>query len=403
MNSLRTTKREHLLYVLSAATFVIFYQLYMVAPLLPSLSVFFNVSEQTIGLIIPAYLIPYGISTLFYGLLADKIGTKRIVLASLFVFALLTSLTSFSQSVSQLIVWRLLTGIGASGVVPMALAWTGQSYSYEERGRPLGWLFGAMAGGMAFGASTGVILESYIGWRMLFLGASILAVLIWIILWLVFRNLGDVHTERQKLTLAKVFNGYKVLFSGRLGRIAYSYVLLNGIFHAGVFTWLGLYFEKVFGLSGAAIGFAIMGYGLPGFILGPFIGKLADKKGRSKLLPIGLAISALCALILSLNIPLHIATIVVILLSLGYDLTQPLLAGIITQVGKERPGQAMSLNVFTLFIGFGLGSYLFGLALQLSLIQALIIFSIVQATLSIIAMPLFRGETKKKSLSKVIV
>ncbi|HEU0228166.1 MAG TPA: MFS transporter, partial [Arachidicoccus soli] len=212
MNSLQTTKREYLLYVLSAATFVIFYQLYMVAPLLPSLSVFFNVSEQTIGLIIPAYLIPYGISTLFYGLLADKIGTKRIVLSSLFVFALLTSLTSFSQSVSQLIVWRLLTGIGASGVVPMALAWTGQSYSYEERGRPLGWLFGAMAGGMAFGASTGVILESYIGWRMLFLGASILAVLIWIILWFVFRNLGDVHTERQKLTLAKVFNGYKILF-----------------------------------------------------------------------------------------------------------------------------------------------------------------------------------------------
>jgi predicted MFS family arabinose efflux permease len=63
----------------------------------------------------------------------------------------------------------------------------------------------------------------------------------------------------------------------------------------------------------------------------------------------------------------------------------------------------MSLNVFMLFVGFGLGSYLFGLALQLSLIQALIIFSIVQVTLSIIAIPLFRGETKKKSLSKVIV
>ena len=400
MNSLQTKKREYLLYVLSAATFIIFFQLYMVAPLLPSLSVFFNVSEQTIGLIVPAYLIPYGISTLFYGLLADKIGTKKVVLSSLFVFVVLTALTSFSQSVPQLITWRLLTGIGASGVVPMALAWTGRSYSYEERGRPLGWIFGAMAGGGAFGASAGVILESYIGWRMLFLGVSILGVLTWTILWLAFRNLGDVLMEKQKLTLTIVLNGYKALFSGRRGKIAYTYVLLNGIFHAGVFTWLGLYFEESFGLSGASIGFAIIGYGFPGFILGPFIGKLVDKKGRNKLLPIGLAISALSAIILSFNIPLYVATIAVVLLSLGYDLTQPLLAGIITEIGKERTGQAMSLNVFMLFIGFGLGSYLFGLALQLSLLQALTIFSVVQATLSIMAIALFRGEMKIKSLSK---
>lgn len=400
MNSLQTKKREYLLYVLSAATFIIFFQLYMVAPLLPSLSVFFNVSEQTIGLIVPAYLIPYGISTLFYGLLADKIGTKKVVLSSLFVFVVLTALTSFSQSVPQLITWRLLTGIGASGVVPMALAWTGRSYSYEERGRPLGWIFGAMAGGGAFGASAGVILESYIGWRMLFLGVSILGVLTWTILWLAFRNLGDVLMEKQKLTLTKVLNGYKALFSGRRGKIAYTYVLLNGIFHAGVFTWLGLYFEESFGLSGASIGFAIIGYGFPGFILGPFIGKLVDKKGRNKLLPIGLAISALSAIILSFNIPLYVATIALVLLSLGYDLTQPLLAGIITEIGKERTGQAMSLNVFMLFIGFGLGSYLFGLALQLSLLQALTIFSVVQATLSIMAIALFRGEMKIKSLSK---
>lgn len=392
MNSLQTKKREYLLYVLSAATFIIFFQLYMVAPLLPSLSVFFNVSEQTIGLIVPAYLIPYGISTLFYGLLADKIGTKKVVLSSLFVFVVLTALTSFSQSVPQLITWRLLTGIGASGVVPMALAWTGRSYSYEERGRPLGWIFGAMAGGGAFGASAGVILESYIGWRMLFLGVSILGVLTWTILWLAFRNLGDVLMEKQKLTLTKVLNGYKALFSGRRGKIAYTYVLLNGIFHAGVFTWLGLYFEESFGLSGASIGFAIIGYGFPGFILGPFIGKLVDKKGRNKLLPIGLAISALSAIILSFNIPLYVATIAVVLLSLGYDLTQPLLAGIITEIGKERTGQAMSLNVFMLFIGFGLGSYLFGLALQLSLLQALTIFSVVQATLSIMAIALFREK-----------
>lgn len=393
MNSLQTTNREYLLYILSATTFLIFFQLYMVAPLLPTLSIFFNVSQQKVGLIVPAYLIPYGISTLFYGLLADKIGPKRIVLSSLFVFVVLTALTSLSQSVTQFIIWRFLTGIGASGIVPIALAWIVQNYDFEKRGRPLGWLFGAMAGGGAFGSSLGVILEPYIGWKMLFVVVSVIATIIWIILYYGYKKIGAPKQNKQLLTLNRGFNGYKQLLLLKRGKVTYTYVLLNAIFHAGVFTWLGLYFKWTFHLNDLQIGLAIIGYALPGFLFGPYIGKLADRIGRSKLLPMGLLISALSSFILSLNISLGIAALAVTILSLGYDLTQPLLAGIITKVGKERPGQAMSLNVFMLFIGFGLGSYLFGIVLKLSLFQALMIFSIFEAMLLLFALALFKGET----------
>src|SRR6266851_5982633 len=58
-------QRERLLRVLSAATFLIFFQAYMVAPLIPRLGSVFAVSGQPIGLIVPAYMIPYGVSTLF--------------------------------------------------------------------------------------------------------------------------------------------------------------------------------------------------------------------------------------------------------------------------------------------------------------------------------------------------
>jgi MFS family permease len=137
--------------MLAAATFIIFFQGYMVAPIIPTLSSIFGSSVQTVGLIVPAYLIPYGIATLAYGILADRIGIHRIMFASLAAFSALTVLTATAQSVEQLALWRMATGIGASGVVPLALALVGRLYPYEQRGRPLGWLFGAMAGGMAFG------------------------------------------------------------------------------------------------------------------------------------------------------------------------------------------------------------------------------------------------------------
>ena len=81
-------------------------------------------------------------------------------------------------------------------------------------------------------------------------------------------------------------------------------------------------------------------------------------------------------------------------------LTQPLFAGIVTQFGgKKRGGQAMGLNVFALFTGFGLGSLLFGEALRLSFSTALVIFAIVQLLVTLTAIPLFRTEVPQKDKS----
>jgi MFS family permease len=154
---------NNILIMLGLAAALVFFQAYMIAPLIPKLAHIFEVPEQTIGLIVPAYMLAYGISILFYGVLSDKFGKKRILQLSLLAFILLTAMTALVQTSSQLILFRLLTGLGASGVVPMSLAMIGDLYSPKERGRPLGLLFAAMEGGMAIGSTAGVMLEPYIG------------------------------------------------------------------------------------------------------------------------------------------------------------------------------------------------------------------------------------------------
>lgn len=136
--------RERLLRLLAAATFLIFFQAFMVAPLLPRLADLFGVPVGTMGLIVPAYLIPYRLATLAYGPLSDRFGRGRVIFASLLAFLLLTGLTAAAWSPSSLLLVRLLTGLGASGVVPIALALVSDLYPYHARGRPLGWLLGAL-------------------------------------------------------------------------------------------------------------------------------------------------------------------------------------------------------------------------------------------------------------------
>lgn len=385
-------QHEALLRVLAAATFIIFFQAFMVAPIIPRLAATFAVSPHQTGFIVPAYLIPYGAATLAYGLLADRIGIWRIMIASLCAFALLTILTATAQSITQMVFWRFLTGLGASGVVPLALVMIGRLFPYERRGRPLGWLFGAMAGGMAFGSTIGAVLEPYTGWRVIFIGVGIAGAGTLFVL-LPYRNLFAGATQSIRGGWKTLFHAYRSLFTSARGQRTYLFVFVNSIFHSGVFTWLGLYFERRYGLGPVGIGLALLGYGLPGFLFGPLIGHAADRFGRGRLLPLGLGLGALAAVSLIPNTPLFVAALAVTMLSLGYDMTQPLFAGIVTTLGGQRPGQAMGLNVFMLFTGFGLGSLLFGEMLRgLDFDMVLTLSAMVEGVLCLLSFRLFRAE-----------
>ena len=379
---------------LAMAAGLIFFQAYMIAPLIPKLATIFNVSEQRIGLIVPAYMLAYGVSVLFYGFISDKFGRKRILQISLLAFILLTGITALVQSASQLILLRLLTGLGASGVVPMSLALVGDMFKPSERGRPLGLLFAAMEGGMALGSTAGVMLEPYTGWRMLFLATALLAALA---LWIQVARMGwkqEPH-KSNRTSFKKMVGGFYRLLAFRRGLRTYLFVFWNGIFHSGIYTWLGVYFVQKYDLGPIEIGLAILGYGLPGFFFGSLIGRTADRRGRYPIILIGLATAAIATASLALEIPVLVAALAVTLISFGYDLTQPLFAGIVTELGgKKQGGQAMGLNVFALFTGFGIGSLIFGELLKLGLDQALIIFAGVQVVFTIVAAQLLKTEIK---------
>jgi predicted MFS family arabinose efflux permease len=385
------TKREAVLRVLSAAAFLIFFQAYLVAPLIPALSLEFHSSTAVLGMLVPAFMLPYGISTLFYGPLSDKIGRKPVIVTLLAMMVITIAGMATAHTVTQMLVWRLLGGITTGGIVPIALALLGDLFSYEERGRPLGWIFGSAAGGMAFGSTFGALLNPLIGWRNEFLLTAGLSA---ITLMYAFRlrNYFEGDLIRHPISVWAVITGYVQLFANPRGAKAYIYILLNGMFHSGVFSWLGLYFSQRYHLGDEGIGLALLGYGVPGMLLGPVIGRAADRMGRSRIIPLGILIAALSAAALILRAPLIWPAVITAVLSLGYDMSHPLLAGIVTSVNPARRGLSMGMNAFVLFGGFGLGTLAFEIPLRYSFNTALAVFAVAQLCLGLLAVPLFRGE-----------
>lgn len=323
------------------------------------------------------------------GPLSDRLGRRAVILASLLLFTVFTLATASATSIHAFLAWRVAAGVSAAGVVPISLTLIGDVVPFQRRGRALGWLFGSIAGGTAAGASVGARLEPVLGWAGLFvlvggIGALLLAIAVGA---RAFPQLARPVAPAWSV----VMHGYASLLSLARAQRTYAYVLLNAIVQSGVYTWLGIYLHQRFGLGEIGIGLALMGYGVPGLLFGPLIGRLADRRGRARIIPAGVVLTGVCALLLAGPLPLAAVQLAIIALSLGFDLTQPLLAGIVTDLRGSR-GQAVALMAFMLFIGFGLSSLLFQWALALGFATALIIFGAAAVLAAGLALALFREE-----------
>lgn len=375
--------------VICSAAFLVFAQAFMVAPLFPALVETLHSPLAMIGLSVPAYLLSQGLATLVSGPLSDRLGRRAVILGALLSFTVFTVATASATSIHAFLAWRIAAGISAAGVVPISLTLIGDVVPFQRRGRALGWLFGSIAGGTAAGASVGALLEPVLGWPGLFVlvGGICALVLVTAVATSAFPRLARPVAPAWSVVL----RGYGALLSLARAQRTYAYVLINAVVQSGIYTWLAIYLHQRFGLGEVGIGLALVGYGVPGLLFGPLIGRLADRYGRARIIPAGVALTGMCALLLAGSLPLVTVQLAIIALSLGFDLTQPLLAGIVTDLRGSR-GQAVALMAFTLFIGFGLGSLLFQWALTLGFPLALIIFGAAALLAAGLALALFRDE-----------
>jgi EmrB/QacA subfamily drug resistance transporter len=118
--------------------------------------------------VVTAYLLTLTVSMPLWGKLGDQYGRKAFFQAAIVLFLIGSALSGVSQSMTELIAFRAIQGLGAGGLMIGAQAIVGDIVSPRERGRYLG-MFGAVFGlATVIGPLLGGVLVDSISWRWVF-------------------------------------------------------------------------------------------------------------------------------------------------------------------------------------------------------------------------------------------
>ena len=114
------------------------------------------------------YLLTQAVSVPLYSKLADQYGRKPMMLIGVGIFLVGSLLCGLAWSMTSLIAFRALQGIGAGAVQPIGMTIVGDIYSIEERAKVQGYLAGVWALASVVGPTLGGVFSDYVSWRWIF-------------------------------------------------------------------------------------------------------------------------------------------------------------------------------------------------------------------------------------------
>ena len=348
------------IYWMALGTFAIGTEGFMIAPLLPRLAGDLSVSVAAAGQLVTVFALTYAFSSPILTALTGALNRRRLLVLSMIGFALANVFAFAAKDYWMLMAARVLLAVAAGLYVPNANALAGALVRPERRGAALAIVSGGTTIAVALGVPLGSIIGAKFGWRAMFAGVGVLAVIA--TLGLLAGLARDVGSKLPATGLRE-----------RLGVVRQPAVLrtllVTTLWATGaytVYTYIASLLYTATGIEGPYLSAVLFVWGLSaaaGIFAG---GTLTDKHGAGRVIISGLIFLALAFASLSMSATLltkavAVGPVLVAIVVWGlsawafFPAQQTRLIGI---AGIRVAPIVLSLNASFMFLGFSLGAAL---------------------------------------------
>lgn len=386
METLRTDKRI----VLIVATFSSFLTPFMGSSInvaIPSIGNEFRMNAILLAWVVTSYLLSATIFLVPMGRIADIYGRKRIFLIGIISFTISSLLSGIASSSSQIIIFRIIQGIGGSMILGTGVALLTSTFPPGERGRALGINSASVYLGLSLGPFIGGLLTYHFGWRSVFLVN--IPIGIFIIYFVMERLKGEwagakgedfdfVGSLIYGISIISLMYGFSrlpaksgtfLILAGISGIVAFILIessldhpvlsiklftqsrtfsfsnlaaLINYSATSAVGFLLSLYLQYMKGLTPRIVGAILVAQPVVMAFFSPIAGRLSDKIEPRIIASVGMGISSLgLYLLIPLNLNTSIYYIVSVLFILGFGFalfSSPNTNAVMSSVEKKHFG-----------------------------------------------------------------
>jgi predicted MFS family arabinose efflux permease len=348
--------KKAIILVLGLAGFTVMADAWVVSPLLPAISKDLSVNATSAGIIITAYMIPFGIFQLVFGPLADRFGKKQVITFAMIFFTISTGLCVVGNSLGTLTLYRVLAGIFAASVMPISMALISDIFPLEERQAAIGSFIGISFLGQGLCMAIGATLAYFFNWRGAFFLYAVLSLLSTMLLLTTGRGIPSFKNSKSEFLAP-----YLRLLSKKESLFIYLIIFFEGIMVLGSFSYIGSFVSSVYQFNSLYIGLIMTGFGMMSVIGGRLSGGIANRIGKKKILVAGLCIAALSIFILFISGNILSALVAgVALFGFGFILAHSTLITIASEFAPRSRAIAMSLVTTCFVSGGGIGTAIGG-------------------------------------------
>jgi DHA1 family inner membrane transport protein len=283
-----------------------------VDPVIPKIAADLSVDVTTAALLSTVYTFPYALVQPVLGAIADFFGKTRLMNISLLIVSLAALVCATAQDFPLLVAMRVVAGLVAGGIFPVALALVGDL----------------------------VPIAAFLALRRV------------------------VVTTRGPFSFAALWEGFRSVFADPRAKVCFGSVFLEAVFIHGLFPYVALLLVTAGETSASIAGLVIAAFGIGGVVYSLSVPALVAALAQNRLMIAGGALASASLALVAFGFPWYVECAVFAVLGFGFYLLHGSIQVHVTELSDTARGVATSLHSCFFYLGQATGPliYAYGFA-----------------------------------------